>query len=362
MPLLGLLNSLGGMSGIITTLIQPLGGWFADRLGRKPFVLIASIATIGAYALFALTGWLTVWPLLVVGVVFLGISAISRPAITSLTAESTRIDRQGSAFSLILAAQAVPGVLAPALGGWVADRLGYEILFVLILSFEAISLLWVMRSLRETRSSGSNGVDASHAWRAVARSFIPPEGLTGFYCACAADALTWGVGWSLIYGMATESLHFSSEQLGVLSSITSLSWVISQMPIGRYLDRHTTKAMLIASEAFGIPLFLFWLTQSQFEILAASQVFYGLTASSWVPTVNTFLSRRVAPSERAEAFGRLNAFRGLFGFPAPAVGGLLYAWGGMRVPLIAGLIGLLAVMALLLFFVDEPALVHAHSE
>ena len=42
------------------------------------------------------------------------------PATSSMTAESVRRERHGSAFSLIMVASSVPGILAPALGGWLA--------------------------------------------------------------------------------------------------------------------------------------------------------------------------------------------------------------------------------------------------
>jgi hypothetical protein len=47
-------------------------------------------------------------------------------------------------------------------------------------------------------------------------------------------------------------------------------------------------------------------------------------------------------------------FRGLVAFPAPTIGGFLYAWGGMTAPLIANLSGILVVIAILIFFVHEP--------
>lgn len=354
MPTLGLLNSIGGMGGIVTTLVQPLGGWFSDRLGRKPFIVASSLALIAGYALFAAAGWLNLWLLLVLGVILLGVSAISRPAISSMTAESVHTSSHGSAFSLMMLASVVPGILAPAVGGWVADRFGYVSVFPIGLALEAVGMALVWRYLGETIRPGLGGLNASEGARALVRSMVPPKGLVGFFCAVAGDSFSWGMGWGLIFGMATETFHLSVEQLGIMSSVTSISWAISQMPIGRYIDRHGTKGMLIFSEAIGIPLMLVWLTQSQFEVFLAAQVLFGLTAATWVPTVNTFLTRRVGESERAEAFGRLNAFRGLVAFPAPAIGGVLYAWGGLRLPLLANLIGIFAVMAILAKFVQEP--------
>lgn len=355
MPMLGMLNSLGGMNGIMTTLVQPLGGWLADRLGRRPFLIISSLAILAAYTLFALAGLANLWLLLGLGVVILGISALANPARSSMTAESVRAERHGSAFSLILVATTVPGILAPTLGGYVADRFGYVAFFPFAIALEALALLLVLRLLRETRAPTGTRIRAREAVRVLLRSIVPPKGLRGFFAACAGDSFAWSVGWGLLYGMAAETFHFSGEQLGLMSSVMSLTWAIAQMPIGRYIDKRSTRGTLIFSEALGIPLMLLWITQSRFEVFLVSQVLFALTAATWVPVVNTYLTRAVRAEERAEAFGRLNMFRGLVSVPGPTIGGLLYAWGGMRVPLVANLAGVLIVITILYLFVHEPA-------
>lgn len=354
MPTLGLLNSLGGMNGIVTTLVQPLGGWLADRLGRKPFLILASLAYVIGYALFWLSGALNVWTLLLLGVIVLGAAALANPARSSMTAESVREGRHGTAFSLILVAGMVPGIVVPAIAGAMADHLGYISIFPIALGIEAIALLLVWRYLRETRTANGGAIGWRETSRMMVRSIVPPKGLTGFYCAVAGDSFSWGIGWGLLYGMITETYHFSAEQLGIMASVMSLSWALMQMPIGRYIDRSHIKAMLIVSEAIGIPLMLIWITQSQFEIFAASQILFALTAATWVPTINTYLTRQVSAAERAEAFGRLNMFRGVVGFPAPTIGGLLYAWGGLRAPLVVNLLGSCVVVVILTLFVREP--------
>ncbi|MDE3090518.1 MAG: MFS transporter [Chloroflexota bacterium] len=353
MPTLGLLNSLGGMNGIVTTIVQPFGGWLADRLGRKPFVAAASLAFLGGYALFWLSGLLNIWTLLLFGVVVIGATALANPARNSMTAESVR-ERHGSAFSALLVAGMLPGIIVPTLGGAFADRFGYTSLFPIFIAFEALALFLVVRYLRETRALDGEGMDWHAARRAMWRSILPPKGRVGFFCAVAGDSFFWSTGWGLLYGMVTETYHFSAEQLGIMASVMSLSWTLMQMPIGRYIDRRPVKRVMIVSELLGAPLMLLWITQSRFEIFAASQVLFALTAATWVPVINTYLTRSVSAAERAEAFGRLSMFRGLVAFPAPTLGGLLYAWGGMRAPLFVNLIGNFIVTAILIFFVREP--------
>jgi MFS family permease len=353
MPTLGLLNSLGGLNGIVTTLVQPLGGWLADRRGRKPLIVAASITTIASYVLFWFAGALNLWLLLVLGVIALGASALSFPARNSMTAESVRA-RHGSAFSAILVAGMVPGIVVPALAGVMADQLGYISIFPFAVALEALGLLLVWRYLRETRAENGDGISWRGSARVLARSIVPPAGLTGFFCAVGADAFFWGIGWGLLYGMLTETYHFSAADLGVMSSVMSLAWALMQMPVGRYIDHSNVKGLMILSEALGVPLMLIWLTQTRVEVFAAAQIIFAATAATWSPTISTFLTRQVSAEERAEAFGRLYMFRGLVAFPAPTIGGFLYAWGGMTAPLIANLIGILIVIAILMLFVREP--------
>ena len=353
MPTLGLLSSLGGMNGIVTTLVQPLGGWLADRLGRKPFMILAGVAYIVGYALFWLSGALNIWTLLLLGVIAIGVSALANPARSSITAESVR-ERHGSAFSAILVASMAPGIIVPALAGLLADRAGYISVFPIALALEVVGVWLVWRYLRETHSSNGEGISRQETLRVLVRSIVPPKGLTGFFCAVAADSFFWGVGWGLLYGMLTDTYHFSAGDLGIMSGVMSLSWSITQMPIGRYIDRSNIKAMMIFSEGIGIPLMLIWLTQTRFEFFAASQILFALTAATWVPTISTYLTRAVSSSERAEAFGRLYLFRGIVSFPSSIIGGFLYAWGGLRAPVAVNLFGILVVMTILALFVREP--------
>ncbi len=353
MPTLGLLNSLGGLNGIVTTLVQPLGGWLADRRGRKPLIIAASVTTISAYALFWLAGALNIWLLLLLGVVALGASWLSFPARNSMTAESVRA-RHGSAFSAILVAGMVPGIVVPTLAGLMADDLGYISVFPVAIALEAVGLWLVWRYMRETRATNGDGIRWGESVRVMVRSVVPPAGLAGFFCAVAADAFFWGIGWGILYGMLTETYHFSAADLGVMSSVMSLSWALMQMPVGRYIDRSNVKGLMILSEVLGVPLMIIWMTQARVEVFAAAQIIFAATAATWSPTISTFLTRQVSAEERAEAFGRLYMFRGLVAFPAPTIGGFLFAWGGMTAPLMANLIGILMVIVILMFFVHEP--------
>jgi hypothetical protein len=55
------------------------------------------------------------------------------------------------------------------------------------------------------------------------------------------------------------------------------------------------------------------------------------------------MAARVPPGERAEAMGRLSAFRGVIAFPSSFVGSLLFERGGLQLPVLTNLAGIIVV-------------------
>lgn len=356
---LGLLGSLGGYGGLIPTLIQPLGGWWADRSGRKRVLVLAELVTTVGFLLALVAGaggW--AW-LLVPSIMVLGLAFVSRPAASALTAESVAEHRRGSAFSLLQFSRMLPGIVAPALAGVLADRLGYSVVWGFLAGIALVAAGFLIRMLRETRPGPRPQARWSEARAVLFRAILPPSRLRAFFVAVALDSFAWGLGWGILPGMLARTFGYTPAQLGLLLSVQSLVWAAIQIPVGRYIDRHGTRLVLILSEASGIPLMLLWMTANSFEWFVVSQALFAITAATWIPVTSTFLSKQIEDHERAEVFGRLSAFRGLIGFLAPFLGGLLYDGYGMRAPLLANLAGVVLVVTVLVWFVREhprPAL------
>jgi len=356
MTTLGWLTSLGGFQGIVTSLIQPLGGWLADRMGRKPFVVWASVVLAAAYALYTLAGVTHLWTFLIPGVILIGLSALNRPARSSLTVESVTAEQRGMGFSVVQVATVLPGIFAPILGGFIADRATATAVFPVGILFEVMSLFLVARFLSETSGASLTRERASWSelWSMLKRSVIPPPGLFGFFLCLAGDSFVWGISLGTLFGMFSETYGLTDAQLGLMTSAMSVSMAITQLPVGRLVDRYGCKPSMVFSEAIGLPLMLMWAFSSRFEVLVASYALFGLVGSTWGPAVMAYLAARTSSGERAEAIGRLSAFRGLLAFPAPFIGGLLFERGGLRLPVMVSLVGIVLVMMGIILLVKEP--------
>jgi len=355
MPLLGLMESIGGYGGIVSTAMLPLGGWLSDRKGRKGFMIVASAFILCSLAVYAFAAWTRRWQWLLPGVVLYGLSAIARPAADSMTAESASPAERGRAFGLTTTFFAVSGIVAPTVGGFLAQRFSFLSVLLVGLGLELGTLAVIAMVLRETLPHEDRQTAAVPDFLAMLRrSLTPPARLRSFYVAVTIDAFAFGMGAVMISGLLSKTYGFTPLQLGVIASVGSMAWALPQMFFGRQVDKRGCVPFLILSEGISVVVTAGWLLARSFPAFLALQVLWGLAVATWVPAFLAWIANSVSETQRAEELGRLGAFRGLLSFPAPFVGGLLYDAFGFRGPLVANLIGALIVLVILWRFVREP--------
>lgn len=353
MSQLGLLNSLGGFGGLISTLAYPWGGWIADRRGRKIVLLGASLCAMGAFAMYAVAGWMAALLMLLPAIVLLGISQVYQPVNSALVGEAVSASRRGSAYSLIMVVVTVPGIFVPVIAGVVADRYGFTVIFPVAILFELVAFAVIWRFLRDRPAAHRQDTSARSMLTFLKRAWVPPQELRWFFWAIALDMFAWGMGFGLLYGLLRKEYGFSTTQLGVMSAVSSITWAITSLPIGRLIDRVGPKPVLILSEALAPPLMLIWMTQTRFEIFAGSMIIFALTAATWVPARNVYVTQTVEPARRAEMFGRLSAFSGLLAFPSSYIGGWLYDNFGFYAPFVGNLFFAMVTLVVLIFLMPS---------
>ncbi|MDI7276922.1 MAG: MFS transporter, partial [Anaerolineae bacterium] len=178
---------------------------------------------------------------------------------------------------------------------------------------------------------------------------IPPRALRPLYLAIVIDTFFYGIGAALLYGFLADRFGFTPFQFGVMTAAYSIAWMVSQLPAGRLADRGIARELLIVAELLNAVVVAIWLFTSSFEVFVATMVLFGVVAALWSPALIAWVYARVVPERRAEEFGRLSATPGVFAFPAPFVGGLLYDRFGFAVPIGLNLVGILLAGAVLVW-------------
>ena len=349
MPTLGALKST---RSIIASLVQPISGRAADRLGRKPFIIMASLLTLAGFVLCVVAH---TWYFLIPSIVLWGVAALGSPSRQSLLAESVEPGERGPAYSVVTFSGTLTGFFAPLVGGFLATDYGFKSIFYVSILMGALCLGLTVLFIRETlRERGTGAIWVGGDVKATLVSLFKPErGLEGFYAAMTLDAFSVGVFGSICYGMLTKTFRFIPYQLGILSTASAVSMAASQIPMGKLVDRYGRKPCLIISGILIVFTVLGWLVSTSFEAFVILQILGGIAISAWHPASWALLADSVPEEGRAEAMGRFTCFKDLLSSPAPYVGGILYELSGFRGPIVASLILKVIVLMIILLFIRE---------
>ena len=144
---------------ISQTASTPLLGWLADRRGHKWLIELSALVGASAILLMLLAPdalWLYA-VLMLVNACSSGMSVAG----LSITMEFSEPEDLPTFTALASTIVAGPVLLAPVLGGWLADVAGYNVLFIVALAFMSLGWAtmrrWVRDPRDERRSLSSSG-------------------------------------------------------------------------------------------------------------------------------------------------------------------------------------------------------------
>ena len=327
----GLLAALFTVGGLIG---GPLGGWLADRVGRKG-VMIFSLCAEAVLSLgMALAPTL---PLLVLTIFCFGLTVpMFWPASSATIADLVKPEKRAGAYGLIRVAANLGVAFGPLVAGVLlavqqqpdgsTPPNAYLPLFVMDALTSLIFAFIIWRRLRETKpqvvaqSDGTKAPQVSGGYGRVFQDspfmiFVILSGLVGVVY--SQMNTTFGV-------YLTRTLGYSASVYTAMLSTNAAMVVLFQFPLARWVDKQDRSAMLALGAAlyaigfgfigFASTLFMFWtavviLTIGEMVIVPAAQ------------TVSADLAPIDMRGRYQATFGLINNF--FYGF-GPVIGGYLY--------------------------------------
>jgi MFS family permease len=312
--------------------LNPLAGFLADRFNRSRVIVIG----LFVWSLMTwLTGHARTYPELVIVRIGMGLSeACFLPAALALIADYHGSSTRALASGIVIAGLGLGSALG-GLGGWLAERQGWQYAFALFgvggMAY-AIFLLFTLR-------------DASTAIRpADAPSSAQPMGLGAALRALLLNGsfqlilFCWGIigiaGWAIVGWMPTylnERFGLNQGDAGIMAtSYPQVAGLLGLLIGGAWADRWSRRnprarihVAVIGLAIAALAIFI----AAQAGVLAVclgGLIIYGLTRvfldSNMMPILCTVCDAR----HRATAFGLMNLLSCLLG------GAALYAGGALR--------------------------------
>ena len=319
------------VSQIVPLVLQILGGWISDSLGRLKSIAAGSISGVVSYiALILAPTW---------GWVFLGegLNAITRslvgPSFGAFVAEESQEDSRAKVYGLVETFYTIVAIVGPPFGGFLVDHYGFKVMLIVAASIYTIATVMRVHMARKTSHPGQEeGKKARLELGALKVNLSAIFGLV-----VAGGLMTWivitdgirDISFSLSNSLIPVYLegiaNLTAQQIGWLSSILGIAMMITSFPAGHLADRRGER--LAIALGFGLQSigFLVFIKAETFLVYAVSYFIIGVGFSLMSPAYQSLLSKVLPQKLRGTGFGLIQSGLGLFSLPAPAIGAKLYA-------------------------------------
>ena len=303
-----------------------VGGWLSDAVGRRP-VLVGSLLG-GAALIVALPRAEGLAAIAALTFAFGVVSEAYRPAVSASVADLVPEGQRTRAYALLYWAINLGVAIGPALGGLLAERVGFASLFLLDgLTMAAYAgIVWA--GVPETRPTASSGAGSSGREARAPRRGLATALRDGHLLALAA--VTLAVGAAFQQGFSTLPLVMDGQGLGesvygLVIAVNGAVIVVLSLPLARWAERHVGPGLLAGSVLLiGAGLgAMAW--ASSFWPYAAATAVMTIGEILFIPIMPTLVARRAPARLQGTYQGVYHSGWGLSKMVGPPLGGLVLA-------------------------------------
>ena len=309
------------VSALVASGGRIVGGEIADRIGRRPLLLVGMGARVAVFAAMAVAIYLR-WPVWAVGAIFLLIRLVGaavRPGLTAMVADVVPAENRVEAYALFRIGSNAGWAIGPAIGGFLVS-VSYASLFVLTTCASLIGVILVFLFIRES-------IQTTEAERFALRRVLDVGKDLRFLVFCGWSVLLFivmGQFASTLAVFSTQTIGISEAQLGWLFTINGIVVVLFQWPAARLAARVGIRwGLVLGCLGYALGYFTVGLVPG-FGLLIGSMVIITLGEVTFSPTSMAAVAN-MAPAARV---GRYMGFFGLteaLGWSlGPFIGGVLF--------------------------------------
>ncbi|MBF7095137.1 multidrug efflux MFS transporter [Streptococcus sp. HF-1907] len=301
------------LSALASALVAPIWGKLADRYGRKPMMVRASLVmtfTMGGLAFIPNVAWLLILRVLN------GIFAGYVPNSTALIASQAPQKQSGYALGTLATGVTGGTLLGPLIGGALAQWLGMRNVFLLVGTILLISTLMTIFFIKE---------DFEPVHRSEAMStkevFSKVQGIqimiglfvTSMIIQISAQSVSPILSLYIRHLGQTENLMFVA---GIIVSAMGFSSMLSSSTLGKIGDRIGNHRLLLLALFYSFTMyFLCALAKTPLQ-LGILRFLYGFGTGALMPSINSLLSK-ITPRE---GISRIFSYNQMFSYMGQVVG------------------------------------------
>lgn len=309
----------------------PFMGSLADRIGRRPLIIVSLIAYIAANIGFLFAS--TTTGFIVIRTFEGALTAGLFPSAMGVVADISPEDERGRWSGILMGAYGAGFIFGPVLGGFLYDGWGYAMPFILSAFMAVLALLAAITVVPETRNdeirrrdrlyqlreAQLDGYKKSSLWDSL------PKPLIVFGTLLSLDFM-------IVFSFAFvepqmifyfyEQLGWSTIQFGVIVGAYGGSLVISQLLFGQLSDRFARKPVIIIGMLLYATFYVALAIISSYPLMIIAAITSGIGEALVMPALSAYYLDITSEQHRSRVLGIKEASAALGGVLGP----LLVVW------------------------------------
>lgn len=316
-----------GITYIISAVFSPVWGHAADKIGRKPMLLRASLGM--AVVIFCMGFAPNVYVLIGLRVLQGAITGYST-ACTTLIATQTDKEHAGYALGTLSTANVAGSLIGPTIGGFIEDNVGLKPVFFItgaLIMFAFFTTLFFVKEnfVREEKKQQS----LQAVWNSVPQKQLTLVLFVTFFIITLGLYTIEPIVTVYVTQLTKDTAHVALIA-GVVFSASGLANIIAAPQLGRLSDKvGAHKVILFSLIAAGLLYLPQAFVRNPWQLMAL-RFLLGLTMGGLSPAVNTLVKKITPSSLTGRVFG-LSISAGYLGiFGGSVLGGQMAAAFGIR--------------------------------
>jgi MFS family permease len=316
-----------GITTLVMAMVSPIWGKAADRYGRKPMLLRASL---GMAIIVTAMGFVkNVYQFVGLRILQGTISGFNSGAIT-LIATQTPQERAGWALGTLTTGMVGGTLLGPLLGGYMAETMGFRSVFVtigllLVVAF-ILSLVFVKENFvfAEGKTLGFQEV-----WKLVPnKELLLSMFVTTFILQLALYSIEPII--TVYIAQLTKNAAHIAVISGLVFASSGFASMLAAPRLGKLSDRIGPNKVILAALLFGGIIFIPQAWVRNAWQLGGLRFLLGIVTAALLPSVNTLLKQCTPDEIAGRVFGYNQAAQFLGVFSGALIGGHIAASYGIH--------------------------------
>ena len=316
-----------GITFIISAVFSPIWGYSADKFGRKPMLLRASL---GMAVVISIMGFAqNVYVLIGLRLLQGAITGYST-ACTTLIATQTDKEHAGFALGTLSTANIAGSLLGPMIGGYIGDNFGLQNVFFITGALLLIAFITTAFFVKESFTrQAKKAIGIKEVWNSVPEKNLTITMFVTFFILSVALYSVEPIVTVYVTQLSNNVGHIALLA-GMVFSASGLANIIAAPRLGKLSDKMgAQKVIVVALVAAGLIFIPQAFVKNPWQLMGL-RFLLGLTTGGLVPSVNILIKKITPDSLTGRVFG-FNMSAGYLGvFGGSVLGGQVAAYLGIR--------------------------------